>query len=119
MTGKLFGVLVTVALFARCTFDASLPPDVLIACGDSGICPNGFTCNADSGLCVPDGAMALASAPELSLPAGQTAIKNGDRLIVSGSATAGVSVASAQLVEVGSDTVVMSTFVGWTFGMLV
>lgn len=81
-----------------CTVDLPFPDEAIIACASDNDCPTGRTCASDSRCYAPVELVAPTSDPALLPPAGQIAVKNGDKLTVAGTIEAGARVARVSLV---------------------
>ncbi len=90
-----------------CQVDLHIEGPIEISCNDDGECPEGFTCNAISSMCVADNAPGVSSNPQLVLPDGQTALKNGDTLSLGGSGDAGTEIHAVRLLDIASGTTVL------------
>ncbi|MDQ3263271.1 MAG: hypothetical protein M3Y59_06385 [Myxococcota bacterium] len=90
------------ALVAACTPTLTVPPGAQITCAADTACPDGFRCNADTELCVNRQESPPVVSPTLQGPSGQTAVKPGDALGVSGTAEVGAQVVAVRLVNATS-----------------
>ncbi len=87
-------------VLASCKPQLAVTPTSQITCADTSECPVAYHCEPATGLCAKDTESAPGSKPTMLLPeadTGQTALKNGDLVQVSGTAEPGAKVKSARL----------------------
>lgn len=83
---------------AACSPKLEVPPGAQITCARDGDCPAGWVCGS-SGRCESAAIPVPTSSPHLGLPDGQTAVKNGDVLKITGTSDAGAAIDSLRLVN--------------------